>query len=245
MTSMTTASRGTASGGRAGRAATSPTRAARPAFWADARFVIGIVLVAASIAAVWFVVAAARQTVPVLAAAHALVPGQTITASDVTVVDVALGQAGDAYVAPGALDEGVVALRVVGAGELLPAAAAGPAALSDRTSVVVRSSVDVPAGVERGAVVELWETPPAGEPGAYEAPRVLVADAVVARVVSEEGVMAAGGASLELVIDRAHVSAVLAAVAAGSVLSAVPGVGEAPESAPAEDAQEPGEGDAE
>jgi len=227
------------------RGAARPARRARPAFWADARFVIGVVLVAASIAGVWFVVAAARQTVPVLTATTTLVPGQTITSADVAVVEVALGQALPAYLAADQLGQGEVALRTIEAGELVPRAGVGDASLSDRTAVVVRSSIDVPADVERGATVELWESRPAGAPGAFDPPRVLVADAVVADVIEEEGVMASGGAALELVIDRRRVAEVLGAIAAGSVLSAVPNAGAAataPASTPASEAPA-GEGD--
>ncbi|WP_200941078.1 SAF domain-containing protein [Microbacterium sp. Root53] len=212
-----------------------PARPGRRAFWADARFLIGVLLVAASTAGVWFVVAASRQTVSVLAAADTLVPGQPVTAADVTVVDVALGQARDAYLAPDALGEGLVALRTIEVGELVPAAGVGESELSDRTSVVVQSSVDVPAGLDRGALVELWETPAAdpADPGVFAEPRILVADAVVARITRDDGVMAAGGASLELVIERSRVADVLAAVAAGAVLSAVPTAGGAvPDPAP-------------
>ncbi|MBY0687251.1 SAF domain-containing protein [Microbacterium marinilacus] len=216
------------------RPVTPLARSRRRGFWADARFVIGVGLVAASIAGVWFVVGAARQTVAVLAAADTLVPGQPVTAADVSVVEVALGKAGDAYLAPDDLGDGLVVLRAVGAGELLPSAAVGDSDRSTRTAVVVRSSVDVPAGVERGALVELWETP-AAEPGTFETPRVLVADAVVARVTREEGVMVTAGASLELVVDRADVPAVLAAVAAGSALSTVPAAGGALSAAEAVD----------
>ncbi|WP_309067760.1 SAF domain-containing protein [Microbacterium sp.] len=238
MSTMTATPTGTAR-------ASSPAPRTTRRVWADARFVIGLVLVAASIAGVWFVVGAARQTVPVLAASGTLVAGQAITAADVTVVEVALGQAQGAYVAPEAIGEGLVALRTIGRGELLPAGATGSAERSDRTSVVVRSSVDVPAGVDRGALVELWETPPAEEPGTFGAPRILVADAVVARVTREDGVMASSGAALELVIDRARVADVLAAVAAGSVLSAVPTTGEGaaalPEPGTTDPAEEEGE----
>ncbi|GGH37772.1 SAF domain-containing protein [Microbacterium album] len=224
-------------------------RGSRRAPWADARFLIGLVLIVASVAGVWLVVGAARQTTPVLAAASTLVPGQHVTAEDVRVVEVALGSAEGAYLEPQALAAGLVALRPVGEGELLPAGAVGDAAQSTRTAVVVRSAVDVPASVDRGAVVELWETPPGAEPGAYETPRVLVGDAVVARVSRDDGVMAAGGTSLELVIERARVADVLAAVAAGSVLSAVPTapdagaglpgeVGRAAAGDPAEEAEE-------
>ncbi|GAB3280090.1 hypothetical protein [Microbacterium lacusdiani] len=222
-----------------------PARPGRRAFWADARFLIGVLLVAASIAGVWFVVAASRQTVSVLAAADTLVPGQPVTAADVAVVDVALGQARDAYLAPDALGEGLVALRTIEVGELVPAAGVGESELSDRTSVVVQSSVDVPAGLDRGALVELWETPPVdpADPGEFAEPRILVGDAVVARITRDDGVMASGGASLELVIERSRVADVLAAVAAGSVLSAVPTAGGAAADAPADGADEPAAGE--
>jgi hypothetical protein len=229
------------SAGAAGRGSASQ-RAPRRRFWGDARFGIGVLLVAASVAGVWFVIGAARQTVPVLVAAATLVPGQRVTPGDVAVVEVALGPARDAYAAPDALGDGMVALRTIGRGELLPAGAVGAAGAVERTAVVVRSAVDVPAAVDRGAVVELWETPPAGEAGTFGAPRVLVGDAVVAGVTRDDGVMAAAGASLELVIDRARVADVLSAEAAGSVLSVVPAPGAAagpPDAAP----RGPGPGD--
>ena len=54
--------------------------------WADVRFLLGLVLVIVSIAGVWFVVAAARQTAPVFAATRTIVPGETVSVDDVQVV---------------------------------------------------------------------------------------------------------------------------------------------------------------
>lgn len=188
------------------------------AFWSDARFFVGVALIVASVAGVWGVVAASRHTVPVLAASTTIVPGEPVTAADLRVVEVGLGQTEEAYLAPEALEDGLVAQRTIGAGELVPVSAVGGD--TTVTTVVVRSTVDVPGAVTAGTPVELWESP--AVEGGFEEPRVLVADATVAAVERGDGVMAAGDTSVELVVERADVAAVLAAQAAGSALSVVP-----------------------
>jgi hypothetical protein len=200
--------------------AASPRPGPRP-FWNDTRFLLGVLLVVASIAGVWLVVAATRQTVPVLAADRTIVPGETVSSSDLRVVDVALGQLDQVYLGPDALVEGAVATRTVGAGELLPADAVGTDGATRVTTVVVRTAVDVPASVATGSRVELWHAPPA-EGGAYGVPRILVPDATVASVTRDEGVLGASQASLELVIPRSDVADALAAQSDGSALSVVP-----------------------
>ncbi|WP_221585373.1 SAF domain-containing protein [Microbacterium sp. G2-8] len=199
----------------------------------DARFVVGIVLVIGSIAGVWGVVNAARQTAPVLAAAGTIVPGQTVTASDVEEVDAQLGDAAGAYLAPSDLDDGLVVTRTVAAGELLPTAAVGSHDDAGVTTVVVQSALEVPASVEAGATVELWAAPLV-EPGTHGEPAVVVESAVVADVLADDGVVSQAGARLELVVARDDVAHVLEHVSGGSALSAVPVV--TPVSTTAEDA---------
>lgn len=194
------------------------------AFWSDTRFLLGVLLVVVSIAGVWLVVSAARQTVPALAASRTIVPGETITSDDVEVVDVALGQVGDVYLEPGSLADDAVATRTIGAGELVPLDALGTGADTRVTTVVVDTAVDVPAAVAEGARVEIWHAPVAAD-DTVEAPRILIADATVASVTRDDGVMGAADARIELVIPRADVSALLAAQAQGAVLSVVPAGG--------------------
>jgi hypothetical protein len=205
-------------------AASDPVRTPRRAFWGDARFFLGVLLVAASVAGVWLVVTAARQTVPVYAAAHTLVPGQVIEPGDLEVVDVALGALAGAYLPAEDSDGALVATRTVEAGELVPAASVGDARSARTTNVVVRSAVDVPASVGAGAVVEVWAAP-IREDGGYDEPRVLVADATVVSVTRDDSMIGGGAAALELVIPRADVSATLAAMADESALSIVPTTG--------------------
>lgn len=195
-------------------------------FWGDARFLLGILLIGASIVGVWFVVTAARQTSPAYAAVRTLVPGQSVTAEDVRVVDVALGMLGDSYLAPTGLAEGAVATRTVGEGELLPADAVGDARSSSTTNVVLRTEADVSSAVAPGARVEVWHAPKIEREG-YDVPRILVADATVAVVTKDEPMVGGARATLEVVVPRDAVAAVLAAQSSGAVLSVVPLSGEA------------------
>ena len=203
---------------RVPRGAHTPPR--KPRF-GDVRFLLGILLIVASVAGVWFVVGAARQTAPVFAASHTIVPGESVTRADLEVVDVALGQVGEAYFTPADLEGGLVATRTVSAGELVPAGAIGDAAEARTTSVVVRSTIDVPASVDAGSVVEIWSAPPL-EHGEYDVPRILVADATVVSVVRDDSMIGVGAAALEVVIPRSDVAAALAAMADGAALSVVP-----------------------
>ncbi len=193
-------------------------------FWSDVRFLLGIVLIVASVAGVWLVVSAARQTVPVFAAARTIVPGEVVSAADLEVVEVALGRVGEAYATPGSLDQDAVATRTIAAGELVPSDAVGDARRAATTSVVMRSATDVPASVRAGTVVDVWVAPPL-ERGVFDAPRILVAGATVASTARDESMLGGGQVSLELVIDRADVAAVLTALSDGSALSVVPSTG--------------------
>jgi hypothetical protein len=200
-------------------------RTARPrlrAPWADLRFVLGIVLIAASVAGVWLVISMSRQTAPVYAAARTIVPGHAIEPSDLRVVDVALGAGRDVYLTPGApLAKDAVATRTVEAGELLPRSAVGTAADARATTIVVKSAQEVPGSLRVGTRVEVWSAPQT-ERGKFDAPRILVPEATVAAIASDDAVLGAAAGALELVIPHADVPDTLAALANGDAVSVVP-----------------------
>lgn len=187
----------------------------------DLRFVIGLLLVCGSVAGVWWVVQTARVTHPVLVAQQAIVPGQTITARHVAALDVRLAEASDDYVSPEELEEGLVAARAIPAGELVPVSATTAPEAIDLARVVVESALEIPGGVDAGALVELWAAP-AVSPGVFDEPQVIVPGAVVAEVLSSDGMMAARGSRVELVVDRDRVAEVLRHASSGSALSVVP-----------------------
>jgi hypothetical protein len=185
------------------------------------RFLLGLLLVVASAIGDWVVVHAARTTQPVLAAAHPIVPGQVVTAADLVEIEARLGDAGEGYLEPASLVDGMVATRVIAAGELVPSSAMGSAADVDLTTLVVRSALDVPAGIVAGSAVELWATPLTG-PGQYGEPVVIVTHAVIAEVRADDSMVSRSGADLEVVVSRDEVAVVLEHVAGGSAMSAVP-----------------------
>ncbi|GAA3898324.1 SAF domain-containing protein [Microbacterium invictum] len=203
--------------------------AARPrprAFWSDARFLLGVVLIVASVAGVWLVVATARQTSPVFAAARTLVPGDTVVADDLHVVEVALGATAETYATPTTLEPGAVAVRTIEAGELVPLTAIDDAERAVTTTISLRSAGEVPSAVATGTVVEIWAAPQL-ERGEFDTPRILVPSATVVSVTRDDSMMGTSGTALEVVIDRAAVADALAAIAADARLSVVPTAGSA------------------
>lgn len=190
--------------------------------WTDLRFFIGLVLIILSVAGVWVIVGAAKQTSPVLQAARTIVPGEPLTSADVRVVDVVLGAAAAGYLTPATLAPGLIATRTITEGELVPSTAAADADEGRTTSVVVRSTVPVPASVAPGAVVELWAADPVAEGKGFGEPRVLLSEATVASVDRDDGPLSAKATTLEIVVNRSRVGEVLAALTGGSSLSVVP-----------------------
>ncbi|KAA9085121.1 SAF domain-containing protein [Microbacterium radiodurans] len=198
---------------------------ARPRpFWSDVRFLIGIALVVVSVAGVWLVVSAARQTVPVFAAARTIAGGERVDSDDLRVVEVALGPVAGAYATPRTWQPGAVATRTIAAGELVPADAIGDEADLDTTTVVVETTGAVPAEVAGGAAVEVWAAP-RQDAGTFGEPRILLRTATVLAVREDDALLARAAASLELIVDRDDVGPALAAVAAGDAISVVPAVG--------------------
>ncbi|MFC5432096.1 SAF domain-containing protein [Microbacterium suwonense] len=196
------------------------SRARRP-FFGDLRFLIGLVLVVVSVAGVWLLISSSRQTTPVLQATHTVLPGETISSADFQVVEVGLAGLADAYLAPQDLQDDAVATRTLPKGELVPLSSIGDDA-ELRTTTVVVSSTAIPAGVGPGSAVELWHAPLLEDGRTPDAPRVLVGDAVIARVAEADGMLSQSRTDVEVVIDRADVADVLAAITGGSAISIIP-----------------------
>lgn len=194
----------------------------RRAFWGDIRFLIGLALVALSIGGVWAVLSSSGTTTPVLQAGRTVVTGEPLVSGDFRTVEVNLGAVAGEYLEPGDLRPGLIASRTVAEGELVPRSAAEPADARRSTTLVIESSTGIPSDVATGSVVELWHAPAVVDGAPAEPPRILVVDAIVATVTRSEGMLAGDATAVEVVIDRADVAEVLAAITGGSVLSVVP-----------------------
>ena len=189
----------------------------------DARLLVGLILVAASIAAVVGIVAASDEGEDVLVASRLLTAGQMLTVDDLEVRRVALGIEGHGYLTPDDMPtDGVVVTRTVGAGELVPLASVGDTRGSNATTLVVSLSTALGATVRPGDSLDLWSAP-ALDAGRFGAPAVIASETVLVRTVADEGIVAAREAGrVELLIARRDVARILYALANGDALSAIP-----------------------
>lgn len=195
----------------------------RRRFWFDPRFAIGILLVIASVGGVLAIVSSADATTLVYVARDAVAPGDRIDADDLHPVSVRIEASTSLYLSPGDVPvEGVVIVRSVGAGELVPASAVGSAAGLRLASVVVSVNGQLPASVEPGSVVDLWGASQE-ESNSFAPPSVIVTGATVVRQLESEGLVASADvSSLELLVPRSKIARVLEAIANEDALSIVP-----------------------
>ncbi|AWB95866.1 hypothetical protein DCE93_09515 [Agromyces badenianii] len=194
----------------------------RGALRLDPRLVIGVVLIAGSTFGVWSLVSGLDDGVEVYVARDTLTPGTRIHPDDLATESVRLGASGARYLAAGDIPaDGLVVGRTVKAGELLPESAVDDADRTGLATVVVPSRGALPAGIAAGARVDVW-TAQQVERGGFEPPVVLVSGAEIAGVIESEGMVSTGGISVELLIPREKVAAMLEALAAGDAIDLVP-----------------------
>ncbi|GAB3565434.1 flagellar biosynthesis protein FlgA [Spelaeicoccus albus] len=194
--------------------------------WRDPRLLIGIVLVAASVVGCWQLVRVARATTTVFTAAADLPAGAPVRASDVTATEVKLAGAGKRYLnADEAWPKGLIALRTVAAGELIPAAAVGSAAELTGRPVIVHVDGPLAEGVVPGARVDVWATEPVRAENEPEPERVAGAVRVVSVHPPKSGFGIDRTTAVELLVDKSDVATVLRLVAGKATISllAVPG----------------------
>lgn len=203
--------------------ASSPTWMTRRRRHVDARLLVGLVLVAASIAAVVGIVAANDDGEDVLVAPRLVTAGEVITPGDFDVRRVSLGAEGHGYLRPNDVPSaGVVVIRTIGAGELVPLSAVGDTRGTHATTVVVALSTAVGATVRPGDSLDLWSAP-ALDAGRFGAPVVIASDAQLVRSIDDEAIVSTAAAGqVELLIARRDVARILHALANGDALSAVP-----------------------
>jgi hypothetical protein len=170
----------------------------------DPRLLIGMVLVAGSALGVWALVEALDDATDVLVAAETLTPGSRIESAGLRVES-----------------EGLVVVRTVREGELIPTASVADDDAAGLTTVVVPSRGPLAGEVRTGALVDVWSAAEL-ERGVVEPPVVLVSGAEVAAVVEADGMMASAGPSVELLIPREKTAAMLEALASGDAIDLVP-----------------------
>jgi len=204
-------------------------RLRRPS-WRDPRLLAGLVMVAASVSLGSWAVSSAQASTAVYAARGALTPGEPVSGADLVVALVRLDAAQASHyltVADGPPD-GLVALRTVGAGELVPRSAVGAASALEVRPVPVTVADAPSAGVVEGALVDLWATSRDMNGDVVGQPALLAAGLEVAEVARPTGAFAVGGeTTIHVLVPERQLPEVLGALATkGSVqVVLVPGTG--------------------
>lgn len=211
----------------AGEIPSVPARRFRRPRLRDPRLAVGLVLVAGAVALGSWAVADAGRGVPLYAAKGVLTPGERVTDADLVIVDARVPGATGVYLeAAAGIPADAVVTRVVGAGELVPAAAVGVAGDLDVRPVGMSVPGPLSASVVEGAVVDLWLTPPAESGRPAPSPALVAAGLVVAGVTQGEGLFAAGSAtSVEVLVPGTDLEPVLAALAGEGTITLVPALG--------------------
>lgn len=217
--------------------------------WRDPRLLLGVVLVALSVALGSWLVSAAARTVPVYVAEDPLVAGDVIDTEQLSVRDVRLPDGLDLYLsAQGKPVAGLVATRTVGAGELVPLSAVAESSDLEVRPVAVATDGALSTGVVEGSVVDLWFVPDPGpgapatapaEPSAMSdassapvldrSPRQLAAALTVAEVSAPDGALAVGArTTVHVLVPVGELAAVLEALSAEGSVQVVHIPGSAP-----------------
>lgn len=188
--------------------------------WLDPRLVIGVALVLASLAGVWLVVQQSSSSDRAWAATRTLLPGDTIAAGDVEPVDVRLPQSHERYLDSSVEPIGMLVASTVGEGEVLPVRAVGEGRAVSRSAVVIEVDGALPTAVRAGALVDVWTAAPSDD--GFDAPSVLVDEAIVVGLVEDDGILASAAAQLELLVPSDATAPLLEAIADEHALSVVP-----------------------
>ncbi|MBM7830081.1 uncharacterized protein (DUF433 family) [Agromyces cerinus] len=197
-------------------------RGERGAVRLDPRLIIGIVLIAGSTFGVWTLVSGLDDGVEVYVARDTLASGTRIQVDDLGTESVRLGASAQHYLVAGEFPEGgLVVARTIEAGEIVPDASVDATDRAGLATVVVPSRGPLPADVTSGTRVDVW-TAAEMEGGGYEPPTVLVAGAEIAGVIESEGMVSSAGTSVEVLVPREKVAALLGALASGDAIDLVP-----------------------
>lgn len=122
---------------------------------------MGLTLLILALGAGSLIAKEANRTVYVWASATELAPGNIISADDLQQVSVLLPESAKSYISATAQVVGAVVTHRIGVGELLPVSAISlePNSLDQRAVPLTLELTDIPIGLTRGEVIDLYAVP--------------------------------------------------------------------------------------
>jgi hypothetical protein len=213
-----------------------PARRLRPPSWFDPRLVVGILLIAGSMAAGSTIISAADRSVRVWALTRDVAASTVLSADDVRPARVRLFDSAPGYLGTAQSPAGQAVTRSLSAGELLPAAALRTSEPGLVVSLPVRPE-NAPS-VTRGQAVDVWASTKDCGPR-----RVLAAAAVQEVGTDDAGALTTGTGLLQVVlrVGRPDADRLLAVLGVDSTIRLVVVDGAPATGAPAEPCGRDGE----
>ena len=201
--------------------------------WRDTRLLVGVLLVLGSVALGSLVVAHVDDRTPVYAARGALVPGQRLTARDLSRVDVQLGSELSRYLsATAALAPDRFVLRAVPAGELVPVAAVGGRDAVGVQPLVLTVDAGSAAALQVGSTVDVYVNrvdPASGSSAAgFVGPELTLEAVSVSSLPRSTGGLGSGSAgdrAVQVMAPTSRIREIIAAVDLGARVTVVPVAG--------------------
>lgn len=182
----------------------------------DPRFVVGLVLVIASVLGVVGLVQGLQRTQAVYSAARDLGAGESVGADDLVVVQVRLGENASAYWgAGGEVPPGTRVLSAVRAGELIPLRAMGNAE-EERRPMNLELEGAAPAGVGVGGRIDVYVTAEGtAQGGEAQAPQAVLRSLEVTAIkTTAAGLGSTARTVIDVLVPPDDVPALVAARAA-------------------------------
>ena len=185
----------------------------------DFRLVLGILLVAGSIAGVVALISALDRSEPVYVAVRPIASGELIRAEDVAIERLNLGESTSRYLVPDGDFSPVRTARAVEAGELIPLRSLGEVD-PEIVNTVVSVTGPIPADLTAGSVVDVWAAP-SGSLQGDDLARMIATAAEVVEIRDAAGFASQATSELELRLERNKLPELLAAVARGEYVTVV------------------------
>ncbi|MDK1359535.1 hypothetical protein QNO00_04545 [Arthrobacter sp. zg-Y1219] len=196
--------------------------------WKDPRLLLGIMLVLASTAGVVALVGSADQTTEVFVVDENIPVGSSVSAQDLAVVPVRLGDVAGSYLpAAEGIPENAVASGLLRKGELVARTDLGTADDLDRKPVGLRVDDILPSGTEAGSRVDVWVALP-NERNGFKEPRQILTAAEISELTVDESVLGASRSTQLLVlVEDDDLAGLLSAQSNGAKIAVVlnPGAG--------------------
>ena len=198
--------------------------------WRDARLLVGVLLVLASVVLGSVVVRSADDRVAMYAARQALVPGQPLAEGDLVRVDVQLGGQSARYLsAVAGLAPDRFVLREVQPGELVPAAAVGGRDQVDVQPLTLTVDGGSAAALLVGSQVDVYVNTPSGDGPVgtqkFSGPELALQRVSVASLPHESNGLGGGSAgerAVQVMVPTAQIKEVIGKVDQGARVTVVP-----------------------